>query len=493
MIVLATCLLAPAGAAAATLTLAPAAGPPTAAFKLSGTGFRASGIVDVYWDAAHVGFIGTNASGGFSGWATSVPASAKPGVHYVTVRNDGAPGGAQAVFTVRTNWVGFQGGGAQRGFNATENVLSRTTADGLEHEWTAAGAATRVPPVVSAGALYSLDNAGDLRRFDLGTRTRTWQKRLGVPSLQGGSLATGTANVYAFTIAGGVGTLGAYSMATGNLIWKGTFPGAASGGGPVLAGGVVYLTVGNGSRAETLYAFSATCGAGGATCTPLWRANLGTSSQGYPQPAAVGAGKVFARGADELYAFRVGCGTGNAVCSPAWTSAGGAGEHVIGAPAYSNGMVYAGGSTGVMAFDAECPATCDARWIGRAGGAGDRARTPAIANSRLWTVVEDARLAAYDLACGGLAVCEPRCIVDLNGASTNSPVVIANGLAYVRMDEHIYAVPATCSGSTIPEPVWSARTRTISSTPPVVVDGSVYLASPDPVGVLAFSLGPAAG
>src|SRR5438270_891743 len=71
--------------AAPALTLSYSGGPPTSNVTVSGTGFAASNLVDIYWDSAFVQFVMTDGAGAFSGFILKVPATATPGNHYVTV------------------------------------------------------------------------------------------------------------------------------------------------------------------------------------------------------------------------------------------------------------------------------------------------------------------------------------------------------------------------------------------------------------------------
>src|SRR6059058_3841317 len=76
--------------AAPAVTLSSSTGPPTTTLTVSGTGFAASSLVDVYWDLTQVAFGSTTSTGAMNPMTITVPASATPGTHQVTIKNDGA-------------------------------------------------------------------------------------------------------------------------------------------------------------------------------------------------------------------------------------------------------------------------------------------------------------------------------------------------------------------------------------------------------------------
>jgi outer membrane protein assembly factor BamB len=120
-----------------------------------------------------------------------------------------------------------------------------------------------------------------------------------------------------------------------------------------VANGVVYVGSGN----DKLYAFSASCGSGGASCSPAWTAPTAAGIVGQP---AIANGVVYA-GTDnsDLYAFSASCGSGGASCSPLWTATPGSGA--TSSPVVVNGVVYVGsGDDSLYAYDLD-PAHATAR------------------------------------------------------------------------------------------------------------------------------------
>src|SRR5215469_7945200 len=59
-------------------------GPPTSTVMVSGSGFGARRVVDIYFGSRHEAQASTNGAGAFSGVAIRVPASARPGEHRIT-------------------------------------------------------------------------------------------------------------------------------------------------------------------------------------------------------------------------------------------------------------------------------------------------------------------------------------------------------------------------------------------------------------------------
>src|SRR5436190_291269 len=86
-------VVAPAHAAGEVITLSPASGAPGAVTTVTGTGFAASSVVDVYLDGRQLDFAITDATGKFT-YALTVPRSATPGNHTVTALAHNGSGGA---------------------------------------------------------------------------------------------------------------------------------------------------------------------------------------------------------------------------------------------------------------------------------------------------------------------------------------------------------------------------------------------------------------
>ncbi|HXJ66234.1 MAG TPA: PQQ-binding-like beta-propeller repeat protein [Actinomycetota bacterium] len=276
------------------------------------------------------------------------------------------------------------------------------------------------------------------------------------------------------------------SNPTENLIDPGTVPDleeawhGVTGGdvlsSPAVADGVVYV----GSDDHNLYAFPASCGTGGAVCSPRWHGTTGSFVESSP---AVAGGAVYVGSSDgNLYAFPASCGNGNASCSPLWH--GTTGAAVTSSPAVAGTAVYVGSSDGnLYAFPASCGsgnASCSPLWHGTTGGA-ISSSSPAVANGTVFVGSSDGSLYAFPASCGtGNAVCSPLWHGLVHGPVLSSPAVV-NGKVFMGSgDGNLYAFPASCgTGNATCAPLWHAATGGIMESSPAVSNGVVYVGSND--------------
>jgi outer membrane protein assembly factor BamB len=418
------------------VSLSPSMGPPTTTVQVSGAGFGGSEAVDLYFDSSDEVLTTTNATGSFGPIGVPVPASAVPGIHWISAIGRRSGLAAQAAFTVRTDWAAFRFGHRHKGLNPFENVLSPATVSGLDIDWTGnIGGGVFSSPAVAGGVVY---------------------------------VGSDDHKLYAFPAS-------CSGDATCTPLWHATTRGIVETS-PAVANGVVYV----GSNDDDLYAFPASCGTGNAPCTPLWHATTGNAVRSSP---AVLNGVVYVGSDDrKLYAFPASCGTGNATCTPLWHAT--TGGIVDSSPAVANGVVYVGSfDHKLYAFPASCGtgnATCTPLWHASTGNA--VASSPAVANGVVYVGSNDRKLYAFPASCGtGNAPCTP-----LWHATTGSPVnsspAVANGVVYVGSFDHdVYAFPASCGTGNAPcTPLWHAPTGgPITFSSPAVANGVVYVASND--------------
>jgi hypothetical protein len=147
-----------------TATLSVKSGPPTTNNNVSGRGFPAFALIDIYFDTTDLALVNANGSGSFSKIHILVPASALPGKHRVSAEERSTETGAQMPFTVYTNWAQFHFAPNHSGLNPYENVLSATTAGNLGLRWsyTTGGAVESSPAVAQTAGetvLHSFVNA----------------------------------------------------------------------------------------------------------------------------------------------------------------------------------------------------------------------------------------------------------------------------------------------------------------------------------------------
>src|SRR5580704_16961584 len=92
------------------LNVSPISGPPTDQANVDGTGFGASEAVDIYFDRTDAALATTAASGAFTGIRLNIPATALPGMHWITGVGRQSGLAAQASFLVRADWTQFMHG-----------------------------------------------------------------------------------------------------------------------------------------------------------------------------------------------------------------------------------------------------------------------------------------------------------------------------------------------------------------------------------------------
>src|SRR6266516_4413960 len=173
-----------ASAAAASIVLKPASGPPTTTFSVTGTGFGPSETVSVTFDTTALGSPVTDGNGNFS-FSTAVPASAQPGKHTVTATGATSGLSASRSFKVQTAWPQYQFDPAHTGFNPFENTLTTANAATLVPAWTFTGNQPgRVSPTVAKGIVYfsdsdpSLPSTADVYAVSASTGNVKWERKI---------------------------------------------------------------------------------------------------------------------------------------------------------------------------------------------------------------------------------------------------------------------------------------------------------------------------
>src|SRR5258708_578201 len=218
---------------AASLSISPDSGTPTAKTTASGSGFSAGETVSLRFDASTAGSIAADAAGNFA-QIVLIPKSAQPGTHTIQALGQNSGLVAAATFTVRTNWPSYKNEPSRVGVNPFENIINKNNAKFLTLAW--------------VGIL------GDLVDFSS-------------PAVVNGVVYVGSfdGKLYAFNADGCAPQTSCQPLwtgATGNDITS----------SPAVSNGVVYI----GSADHKLYAFPAK-GCGTSTCAPLWTGAAGGS------------------------------------------------------------------------------------------------------------------------------------------------------------------------------------------------------------------------
>ena len=94
--------------AAPLVSLSPAVGPPKTTVNVSGTGFGANALVDIYFDMSDLCLTFASDTGTVS-CAIKVPKDAQPQTHWISAVQRSTSTGAQKAFVVRTDWTQFHG------------------------------------------------------------------------------------------------------------------------------------------------------------------------------------------------------------------------------------------------------------------------------------------------------------------------------------------------------------------------------------------------
>ncbi len=306
-----------------TVTLDPARGGPGSTVEVSGVGFGAFEIVDIYFDTTDQALGATNDSGAFPPVAVGVPASALPGTHWISVQGRRSGLGAQAMFTVQTDWPQFHFSNRRVGANPTENVLSPSNVSGLDLDWSHATASSIYSsPAVARGIVYVGSQAGTVYALNASTGAMMWSYPTGSSVYSSPAVANGV--VYVGSEDGNVHALNA---STGAFLWSHA-TGAMTLSSPAVANGVVYVESSDGN----LYALNASSGA------VMWSSP--TAGSGLSSPA-VANGVVYVGSQDgSVYALSASTGT------YLWSFS--TGDSVYASPAVVSGVVYAGSHGGTV-------------------------------------------------------------------------------------------------------------------------------------------------
>jgi len=199
------------GFAQPSVKLGTRSGPPTTTVLVSGSGFAADALIDIYFDTTDEVLALANGSGAFSKIALVVPASAQPGDHWVSAVQRSSDTGAQVAFDVQTNWseVGFSSKGKRS--NPYENVLSPVSVGAIDLHWAyTTGSYVYSSPAVANGVVYVGSYDDNVYALNATTGAKLWSYTTGSyvsssPVVANGVVYVGSYddNVYAFDQVGG--------------------------------------------------------------------------------------------------------------------------------------------------------------------------------------------------------------------------------------------------------------------------------------------------
>ena len=390
------------------LTLTATTGHPSGSVVASASGFGASEAVDLYFDTADTELLVSSSSGVLTG-TVAIPASAAPGVHYITAVGRRSGDAAQAAYTVSTPWTQYGYGIAHRGMNPYENTLTTSNVKQLGEVWQAKIEGSGATPAIVDGIVYTstfqgvqarLASTGALKWSALPTSsfyaspavvgatvyvasnsnyvsalaTLTGKPRWSV-KLGGSVLASPVVSNGKVYVGCEDGKLYALQASSGTTIWSYT-TGAAIDSTPVVVDGVVYF----GSTDKSLYALDATTGA----------LIFSYATGGLVESAPSVANGVVYFGSDDANIYALSTSSGSLI----WTYK--TGGVVYDAPAVSDGMVFEGSSDGSMyALDL---GTGSLRWSASLGGV---VRSASVANGVVYATSQGGLLYMLDENYGG--------------------------------------------------------------------------------------------
>jgi outer membrane protein assembly factor BamB len=438
--------------AQASLTSSLAGGHPGLQVTVTGASFAAGEAVDVYFDTTDTLLLVSSTSGTLSGSIT-VPASATPGVHYITAVGRQSNDAAQAAFNVSTAWLEMGFGTAHLNWNPYENVLSTSNVPQLGSLWTAHPGALGGTPAIVSGRIIVGTTTGVVS-LAVTTGATQWSKSLGQSFY--GSAALANASVY---IGSTSGTFYSLNYSTGATNWS-TSLGGIIYASALVSNGLVYVGSSNG----TFYALLASTGA------VAWSYNTGSNSSIYGS-AAIDDGMVFF-GSSSGAIYALNATTGQLIAT--YTTGG----IIESSPAIANHVLYIGsedhkvyaiGTSGINAGRLV--------WTYTTGGAVDA--SPAVANGIVYIGSTDDKLYALNAQTGGL-------VWSLTTGGTVYSATVANGIVYVTSgDNTAYAVSASNGGV-----LATGVTGPAFFGSPAVSDGRVFIST---LGGAVYAAAPNAG
>jgi outer membrane protein assembly factor BamB len=425
--------------AAPSITVSKIPASPTNRILVTGRGFKPNQAVDIYFDYEDEVLAGANSLGSFSKIAISVPASALPGIHWVSAVERSDRTVAQVTFLVRTDWNQFHRQNMMR-LNPYEEVLDVNNVGSLQQKWSSdtSGGYEFASPAVANGVVYIGSNDNKVYALKAGTGNLLWSYPTGgwvysSPAVANGVVYVGSwdHNVYAL------------NASTGALLWTYTTGGEVISS-PAVADGVVYI----GSLDNSVYALNASTGA------KVW--SYATGGRVYSSPA-VTKGVVFVGSADSN-TYALSASTGALLWSYPTQPI------LYSSPAVANGVVYVGSVNPKRKLWALRAGTGTKLWNYPVPGG--VLSSPAVANGVVYFGAEDNNVYALNARTG------VKLWTYATGASIGSSPAVANGVVYIGSnDGNVYGLDAS-SGALL----WSSP-RGGGDSSPTVLNGMVYMPS----------------
>jgi outer membrane protein assembly factor BamB len=446
------------------VALTPTSGPPGSTVTVSGAGFGAFELVNIYFDSQNTPPLkstSANGTGNFSGVTVTVPVSAAPGTHDIIAVGQHSGFSAEAPLLVNTNWPEYRDNPSHTGDNTAENTLGTSNVNMLTANtpFPTQGAVESSPAVVN-GVVYVGSTDGNVYAITTANPPqKLWSFTTGGEVVSSPMVVNGV--VYVSSFDGNVYALHAAATPAGQLIWSfnSRSPNWSS---PTVVNGVVYV----GADTGLLYALNASTG------QPIWDYNTGTGDAIHGSPTVVNGVVYVSNEAGDVCA--VNASTGVSFWTACATVTGAADT-----PTVVDGVVYVGASGGtVTGFDASNGRPSGWQYTNLTGGS---LTSPAIANGLAYVGSSDDHVYAISTSIPATQAW------NFAAAGPTGEPAVANGLVYVGAgDDNVYALEAIGL-----QKFWNYLTGGPVVSSPAVANGTVYVGSNDK-NVYAFALPPAA-
>jgi outer membrane protein assembly factor BamB len=383
------------------------------------------------------------------------------------------------------NWAQTYYNGAHTGYNLSEKSLGVSNVSSLQLLWAASVAGGVTNFAVDGGVVYATGQANNLVALNASTGAQLWSANNGGNGGYSGSgaIAVGGGLVFAqceFTDGPGgtpYGAICAYKAKTGKMVWQfsapcNCLPESSVQSPLVLANGILYFgyAYGGSNGYHAIYALKANTGA------VLW--SYGSNSNGFGSgPAAVAGSSVYFGGGE--HAQIIALSTSNGALQ--WATSVSPNDDPV---AVSGGVVYVSSYwTGSDATLSALKATTGAiLWSYTYGtenwcGGGEAPSPPAIAKGVVYFQGVDGYLYALKAKKGTLIWAES----SGDCYPVSSSPSIANGVVYISGGGAStgFASNTTAYSAATGALLWgSSSPHGTLYTPPVVVNGILYFASP---------------
>ena len=463
------------------LASSPAIASPGTNVSVSGTGFQATEVVNLYLDSTSGSALATATADtkGNIRKTVSLPASITPGAHSLIGVGQTSKTSFTTPVNIDTSWADFGQGAQNTRLNSSENTLGSGNVSNLTLKWSATVGTNNLgspSPVYANGTVYMAGPTGVMVAYDAKTGNVKWQfdPKTGFPNLSTPLVDPASGLVFFGTLGhqnpGAPSPFYAVDAQTGVLKWTVILP-CNEFGEPTLSFHTIYIgTSLNQGTSGTVYALDEVSGKVNWHLTTgggVWRAiAVDTNTQ-----------TVFAGVGDPGFQILALNATTGAINWQIQVPNSSVDLDPGSAMVIANGLVYFSDKNGyVYALHEGDGSVAWATQIAKLSA--DDVSTPAIgANGVLYVGSLDNYLYALNATTGAVVWKAS------NVGGIDSSPALANGVVYfASFNSNIYALDATTHAV-----LWTFATGGKSFSSPIVVNGWLYCGSDDGK-LYAFSL-----